>query len=210
MIRFCLWVILLLRGRPSRQVRCTFEPRTTHDCGVLNRPLPANRDCAEHSSEIPSMRTMRPLLWCGLAAIVILSVPALLLADAPALPLLRSMRSCPWSASATWEKGRVPATGDRVQIRAGHRVVYDVRSERVLRSLHVAGTLTFAADRDTRLDVGLLKIQPGDDARENGFDCDAHMSPPRHGQPLPALEVGTPNYPIAAKHTALIRLTYVA
>jgi len=153
---------------------------------------------------------MRPLLWCGLAAIVILSVPALLLADAPALPLLRSMRSGPWSASATWEKGRVPATGDRVQIRAGHRVVYDVRSERVLRSLHVAGTLTFAADRDTRLDVGLLKIQPGDDASENGFDCDAHMSPPRHGQPLPALEVGTPNYPIAAKHTALIRLTYVA
>jgi hypothetical protein len=136
--------------------------------------------------------------------------PALLRADAPARPLLRSARGGPWSAAATWEGGRVPDAGDRVQVRAGHTVVYDVRSERVLRSLHVAGTLTFAADRDTRLDVGLLKIQPGDDASENGFDCDDHIPAPRPGQPLPALEVGTPERPIDAGRTALIRLAYVA
>ncbi len=156
------------------------------------------------------MRTPQPLLWCALAATMILIMPALLRADSPAQPRLRSTRSGPWSAPATWEGGRVPNAGDRVQVRAGHTIVYDVRSDRVLRSLHVAGTLTFAPDRDTRLDVGLLKIQPGDDASENGFDCDAHITPPRHGSPQPTLEVGTPDRPIDAKHTALIRLTYVA
>src|SRR5207245_55031 len=79
----------------------------------------------------------------------------------------------------------------------------------VIRSIHVAGTLRFPTDRDTRLDVGLIKIQPGDDAGENGFDCDAHAMEPVEGQPRPALEVGTPERPISAGHTALIRLTYV-
>jgi hypothetical protein len=156
------------------------------------------------------MSSTRTLPFCGLAVAVILTVPAFLHAAEPARPLLRSARSGPWSAAATWEGGRLPAAGDRVQVRAGHTVVYDVRSERVLRSLHVAGTLTFAPDRNTRLDVGLLKIQPGDDAGENGFDCDAHMMPAKSGQPMPALEVGTSERPIDAGHTALIRLTYVA
>jgi hypothetical protein len=123
--------------------------------------------------------------------------------------LIRSTRSGLWSAAATWEGGQVPAAGARVQVRAGHTVTYDVRSEAVIRSVHVAGTLTFARDRDTRLDVGLLKVQPGDDARENGFDCDAHLAPPAPGTPRPALEVGTPARPIPARHTALIRLVAV-
>src|SRR5262249_2892610 len=72
----------------------------------------------------------------------------------------------------------------------------------------VAGTLTFAHDKDTRLDVGLIKIQPGDEATEDGFDCDAHAAEPKPGK-RPALEVGTPEQPIQAKHTALVRLTYV-
>src|SRR5207248_6391420 len=62
---------------------------------------------------------------------------------------------------------------------------------------------------DTRLDVGLIKIQPGDEASEDGFDCDAHAAESPEGQPRPALEVGTPDRPIDAGHTALIRLTYV-
>jgi hypothetical protein len=123
--------------------------------------------------------------------------------------LVRSARSGPWSAAATWEGGRVPAAGARVQVRAGHTVTYDVSSATVLRSVHVAGTLTFARDRDTRLDVGLLKVQPGDDASENGFDCDAHLAVPAPGTPRPALEVGTPDRPIPAGRTALIRLVYV-
>src|SRR5205085_5627414 len=62
---------------------------------------------------------------------------------------------------------------------------------------------------DTRLDVGLIKIQPGEEATEEGFDCDAHAVEPRPGTPRPALEVGTAEQPIPAKHTALVRLTYV-
>src|SRR5262245_47863941 len=75
--------------------------------------------------------------------------------------LVRTVQSGPWSAPATWAGGKVPAAGARVQIRTGHTVTYDLRSDKVIRSIHVAGKLTFARDRDTRLDVGLIKIQPG-------------------------------------------------
>src|SRR5262249_37854411 len=75
-----------------------------------------------------------------------------------ASPWLHSLRSGPWSAPATWEGGKVPGAGARVQIRTGHTVTYDLKSEQLIRSIHVAGTLTFAGDKDTRLDVGLIKI----------------------------------------------------
>jgi hypothetical protein len=126
-----------------------------------------------------------------------------------AFSLVRSARSGPWSALATWEGGKVPAAGSRVQVRTGHTVTYDLSSNQVIRSIHVAGTLTFARDKDTRLDVGLIKIQPGEKATEDGFDCDAHAAEPDPGKPRPAVEVGTPDQPVDAKHTALIRLTYV-
>src|SRR5206468_6079965 len=93
-------------------------------------------------------------------------------------PLTRSARSGVWSAPDTWEGGKVPGAGARVQVRTGHAVVYDLSSDRVIRSIHVAGTLSFARDRDTRLDVGLIKIQPGDDADEDGFNCAAHLKEP--------------------------------
>src|SRR5262245_3465033 len=111
---------------------------------------------------------------------------------------IRSARSGPWSAPTTWEGGLVPAAGARVQIRPGHTVRYDLSSDQAIRSIHVAGTLAFARDRDTRLDVGLIKIQPGTDASENGFDCDAHLPALGLGQPRPTLEVGTATEPIAA------------
>jgi hypothetical protein len=122
--------------------------------------------------------------------------------------LIRSARSGSWSAPATWEGGKVPAGGAKVQVRPGHTVVYDVSSDQAIRSLHVAGTLTFTRDRSTRLDVGLIKIQTGDDTSEEGFDCDAHMPDLKPGQPRPALEVGTPEQPIHSQHTATIRLVY--
>jgi hypothetical protein len=125
-------------------------------------------------------------------------------------PLIRSKQDGPWSAAATWDGGKVPGAGARVQIRAGHRVVYDVANDQVIRFIHVAGTLAFADDKSTRLDVGLIKIQPGDDATEDGFDCDGHAPDIKPGAVRPALEVGTPLRPIDAKHTALIRLHYVA
>jgi RNA polymerase sigma factor (sigma-70 family) len=124
-------------------------------------------------------------------------------------PLVRTAQSGPWSAPATWEGGKVPPAASRVQVRPGHSVVYDLKSEQVIRSIHVGGTLRFATDKDTRLDVGLIKIQPGDDPDENGFDCAAHVMEVPEGVARPALEVGMPDKPVDAKHTALIRLTMV-
>jgi hypothetical protein len=124
-------------------------------------------------------------------------------------PLVQSARNGLWSNRDTWEGGKVPPAGSRVQVRTGHSVTYDLKSDHVIRSIHVAGTLRFPPDRDTRLDVGLIKIQPGNDPSEDGFDCEAHVQELPPGQPRPALEVGTPDQPIDARHTALIRLTYV-
>jgi len=143
-----------------------------------------------------------------------LAVPALLVFVLFALcgesrgePLIRSARSGPWSAPATWEGGAIPSAGSRVQIRTGHRIVYDIQSDKAVRALFIAGVLSFAPDRNTRLDVGLIRIQPGDDTTEAGFDCDAHLPETAPAGPRPALEVGTPDQPIA-KHKALIRLVY--
>jgi hypothetical protein len=160
------------------------------------------------------MLTALPLWRRIPASVVILATVALAITSSrparveAADTLIRSARSGPWSAPGTWEGGKGPGAAARVQVRPGHTVVYDVHSEEAVRSIHVAGTLTFAPDRDTRLDVGLLKIQPSDSADENGFDCDAHGMEPAPGQPRPALEVGTPDQPVAAGHTALIRLVY--
>ena len=90
------------------------------------------------------------------------------------------------------------------------RSPYDLHSDKAIRSIHVAGTLTFSREKDTRLDVGLIKIQAGEDASENGFDCDAHVAEAKPGEARPALEVGTANEPIPAKFTANIRLVAVA
>jgi len=128
--------------------------------------------------------------------------------EAP-LPVVRSMKSGSWSAPATWEGGKVPAAMARVLIHEGHHVVYDVKSDQTIRAINVAGTLSFAPDKDTRLDVGLIKIQAGEEYSEEGFECEAHVGPADSGKPRPALEAGTPDRPIAANHTALIRLVYV-
>src|SRR5262245_7868552 len=69
-----------------------------------------------------------------------------------AAPILRSAKSGPWSAAATWEGGKVPGAGAKVLIREGHRIVYDVKSDEAIRGIHISGTLSFAPDRDTRLD----------------------------------------------------------
>jgi hypothetical protein len=139
--------------------------------------------------------------------------PLFFLAHLPAQqapPLIRSARSGAWSAPATWDGGKVPGAGVKVQVRQGHTILYDVKSESVLRSLHVAGTLSFATDRSTQLCAGLIKVQPGDDTSEDGFNCDAHAPEVPAGQPRPALLVGTPEKPVAAGCVALIRLVHVA
>jgi len=121
---------------------------------------------------------------------------------------LQSAKSGPWSAPATWEGNKVPAAGARVHIHPGHTVVYDVDSPAVIRAVNIAGTLTFARDKSTRLDVGLVRIAAGEPSEE-GFDCEGHLMDVDDDKVRPALEIGTPNDPLPAKYTARIRLTYV-
>lgn len=124
------------------------------------------------------------------------------------MPVVPSAQSGLWSAAATWVGGRPPTAGAKVQIRAGHTVVYDLAMSPPIRAVFVAGTLSFAPDRDTQLDVGLLKIQAGEDLSEDGFNCDAHLPETDPAAPRPALEVGTAERPIDAGRRALIRLVY--
>lgn len=124
-------------------------------------------------------------------------------------PVIRSAKSGPWSAGSTWEGNTVPGAGARVLIREGHRVEYDAKSDAVIRGINVGGTLAFATDRDTVLNVGLIKVQPGDEYSEEGFDCDGHIPDAGPTAVRPELLVGTPEKPIAAGKTALIRLHYV-
>ncbi|MEM1441705.1 MAG: G8 domain-containing protein, partial [Verrucomicrobiota bacterium] len=119
--------------------------------------------------------------------------------------VFRSARSGPWSDPATWAGESVPGEGARVQIRTGHRVLYDVDSEAAIRAIHVAGELSFATDRDTRLDVGLIRIEAGEEWKDGGFNCHFEPEGPREG-PLPALEIGMPNQRVGAEYRALIRL----
>jgi hypothetical protein len=123
-------------------------------------------------------------------------------------PVIQSAKSGPWSAASSWKGNAVPGAGARVFIREGDRIEYDVKSDAVIRAINVAGTLTFASDKDTVLNVGLIKVQAGDEYSEDGFDCDAHVtSTPRKPGLEPSLLVGTPEKPISK--SALIRLHFV-
>ena len=53
----------------------------------------------------------------------------------------RTAQSGKWSDAATWSNRRAPKAGDRVQVRPGHAVVYDVDADAALRRLVLAPTL---------------------------------------------------------------------
>jgi len=136
--------------------------------------------------------------------------------------VIKSAKSGAWSSTETWTGGKVPTDGAKVLIQKGHEVLYDVSSEAVIRGIQVSGVLKFATDRDTRLDVGLIRIEAIDEYSELGFDC-AHFDDaaphakgpgPADNQPAPpvaraALEIGLPGAPVPAEHTAVIRLHYI-
>jgi len=140
----------------------------------------------------------------------LLALPALLLITSTSVAaernIVRSAKSGPWEAAETWAGGKTPTPGDTVLIRPGHRVTFASTSDKAYRSIHIGGTLAFDPDKDTVLAVGLLKIQPGENTAEEGFDCDAHLETPKDGEPKPALELGSPDAPI--RKSALIRLVY--
>jgi hypothetical protein len=156
---------------------------------------------------------IRPWL---LATMLVSAIPTAETADNPpaataAAPVAfdaRTAQSGPWSDAATWEGGRKPAAGHFVQVRAGHVVTYDVQSQAEIRMIHIAGTLTFSREKSTLLDVGLIRVEPGDTTTENGFDC-LTAAPAHHGGgAVPVLEIGTPSAPIPAGVSAVIRLRH--
>lgn len=129
---------------------------------------------------------------------------------------VRSVKSGRWSAADTWEPKRVAKAGERVKISRDTRVEYDVESQEVIRLIQVVGTLSFARDCNTLLNVGLVKVQNSDTCSESGFVCDLDAVTDA-GEPtaapkgqLPALEVGTLAEPIPPQFTARIRLHYLA
>ena len=102
----------------------------------------------------------------------------------------RSAKSGPWSEAATWG-GKLPKAGERVQVRTGHVVTYDIAATDAFRLLHVAGTLNFSRQKNTRLEVGLIKVEPGETTTEDGFNCHEETSPVASSGPRPVLEIGT-------------------
>jgi hypothetical protein len=147
-----------------------------------------------------AMKTI--LMFCAL-----LSAPAIF-AAAPVVFNARTAQNGKWSDAQTWEGRRLPHAGDFVQVRSGHVVTYDVNSGAALRLLHVAGTLTFSREVSTLLDVGLIKVEPGDTTTEAGFNCHDDAPAPPAGAPRPVLEIGTLASPIPTGVTATIRLRH--
>src|SRR5262249_30614979 len=126
---------------------------------------------------------------------------------------LRSVKSGPWSAPDTWDGQRAPREGDRVLIGLKTKVLYDADSPVVVRYLQVAGVLSFAHDRSTTLNVGVITIQATEDYAETVFDCHAAVeeNKPEHSPgERAALEIGTLHDPIPHPHTARIRLHLAA
>ena len=133
--------------------------------------------------------------------------------DKPIAFAVHSATSGNWSDPATWRENRLPIARESVQITAGTTVTYDLPAgSPELRAVHVAGALRFSREKSTVLNVGLLKITPGQTCSEDGFICAAHppaSSPePAALNPEPSLEIGTPDAPLPANVTATIRLTW--
>lgn len=126
---------------------------------------------------------------------------------------LRSVKSGLWSSPDTWDAKRVPKDDDRVLIGRKTRVLFDTDSPVAIRYLQVAGILSFARDRSTTLNVGVITIQATEEYAETSFDCHAKVEETKH-ESAPgaqaALEVGTFEDPISHPHTARIRLHMLA
>ncbi len=140
------------------------------------------------------------------ALALLVAIPSFASAEESAL--IRSARSGAWTDKATWEGGHVPYAGDKVQIRTGHEVVYDTDSDAAIHAIHIAGTLRFAPDKDTRLCVGLIRIEAGEEWKDGAAACHGQPARPDPRLRPPKLEIGSPERTIEAGHQALVRLVY--
>src|SRR5713101_4949406 len=73
-----------------------------------------------------------------------------------ASPSVTSAASGLWSDTGTWSTGKVPGANDKVQIAAGHEVIFNVKSDAKLDCIEVDGHLRFETTSDTRVKVGNL------------------------------------------------------
>lgn len=124
--------------------------------------------------------------------------------------VVQSARSGIWSDARTWQGEVVPAEGDEVVIGAGHEVIYDVKRPDVIRSIRVAGVLKFVTVRDTELNVGNIRVQPGPapDGKAGVEDVSHdHAVAPSAGEA--ALLVGEPGSPVRRGISARIRLHFL-
>ena len=126
---------------------------------------------------------------------------------------IRSIKDGRWSDPNSWHPARVPGNGDRVLVSRDTTIQYDVANKTdVIRLLQIVGRLEFARDRDTELNVGIVKVQNTDVCSETGFACDLKHDDHEHAHEVasqPALVVGTLSNPIPADKTARIRLHYL-
>src|SRR5690606_32765948 len=84
--------------------------------------------------------------------------------------VIKSTGSGNWSSPEVWSTGAVPQANSKVLIQRGHSIRYDIESSEVIRGIQISGELNFAADRNTRLEVGLVRVEDLDDYSEDGFD----------------------------------------
>lgn len=94
--------------------------------------------------------------------------------DFAAVPTIQSTTSGRWSDPTIWSQPRVPTAGDRVLVRSGHNVTYDLVSNEPISVIGINGTLRFATLINTRLVVGTILVY-------------------RHG----SLQIGMPGAPVA-------------
>ena len=111
---------------------------------------------------------------------------------------VRTIKSGAWSDPATWESKKIPKAGDKVIIRTGHKVLYDVASTEIIRGMQIGGELTFDTTKDTRLEIGLIRVQPGEEYSEDGFECDGHFVAPDKVADMPVFEIGSASNPVQA------------
>src|SRR5690606_32853583 len=139
-----------------------------------------------------------PAMFRCAVTLAIVSLWCVTTAKAETPPVIYSAQSGAWSDAATWQGGKVPGQHACILVQPDHRVTYDVASDVVIRTINVAGTLAFANDRDTLLNVGLIKIERTRDFSESGFDCETAHEEHGHHASRATLEVGTAKQPIPA------------